>query len=38
LMQMAQLNQNSALLNQQNSGQLWSGLGSLAYTLMNAGR
>lgn len=38
LMQMAQLNQNSALLNQRNSGQLWSGLGSLAYTLMNAGR
>jgi hypothetical protein len=38
LMQMAQMNQNSALLNQRNSGQLWSGLGSLAYTLMNAGR
>ena len=38
LMQMAQLNQNSALLNQQNSGQLWSGLGSLAYTLMNSGK
>lgn len=38
LMQLAQLNQNSALLDQQNSGALWSGLGSLAYTLMNAGR
>jgi hypothetical protein len=38
LMQMAQLNQNSALLNQQNSGQLWGGLGELAYTLMNAGK
>ena len=38
LMQMAQLNQNSALLNQRNSGQLWSGLGSLSAILMNAGR
>jgi hypothetical protein len=38
LMQMAQMNQNSALLNQQNSGQLWGGLGELAYTLMNAGK
>lgn len=38
LMQMAQLNQNQSLLNQRNSGQLWSGLGSIAYMLMNAGR
>ena len=38
LYQMMNLNQNAALLNQRNSGQLWSGLGSLAYTLMNAGK
>lgn len=38
LMQMAQMNQNSALLDQRNSSQLWSGLGELAYMLMNSGR
>lgn len=38
LMQMAQMNQDSALLNQQNSSQLWGGLGQLSYYLMNAGR
>jgi hypothetical protein len=38
LMQMAQLNQNSALLNSQNSQGLWSGLGSIAAMLSRAGR
>jgi hypothetical protein len=38
LMQLANLNQNSALLNQQNSGQLWQGLGSIAAILAGAGR
>ena len=38
LYQMMNMNQNAALLNQRNSGQLWSGLGSIAYSLMNAGR
>ena len=38
MMQMAQLNQNSALLDQRNSGQLWSGLGELAAMLMGAGQ
>ena len=38
LMQLAQMNQQSDLLDQRNSQQLWGGLGELAYTLMNAGR
>jgi hypothetical protein len=38
LMQMAQLNQNSQLLDQRNSGQLWQGLGSIAAILANSGR
>lgn len=38
LMQLAQLNQQSALFNNQNSSSLWSGLGSLAALLAGVGR
>lgn len=38
LMQLAQMNQDGALLNSRNSSQLWGGLGSLAAILANAGR
>jgi hypothetical protein len=38
LLGLAGLNQNAALLNQRNSGQLWSGIGQAAYYLSNAGR
>jgi len=38
LMQLAGLNQNSAAYNAQNNSSLWSGLGSLAAVLANAGR
>ena len=38
LMQLAQLNQQSSLLNQNRSAQWYNGLGSIAAILMNAGR
>lgn len=38
LFNMANLNQNAAYLNQRNSGSLWSGLGSIAAILSQAGR
>ena len=38
LMQMAQLNQTSALLDQQNSGRYWDAFGETAWDLWNAGR
>ena len=38
LLGLSQLNQNSSMLNQQNSSQLWSGLGSIAAILAGAGR
>jgi len=38
LFNMANLNQNAALLNRSNSGSLWSGLGSIAAILSQSGR
>lgn len=38
LMSLARLNQDSALLDSQNSGRWWSGLGQIAAILANAGR
>lgn len=38
LMQLAGMNQNAAMYGMQNQNSLWSGLGSIAYSLMNAGR